>query len=556
MEAALQEGTTSSRYTILGRLAGGGMADIYLARSSSIAGVEKHVVLKRVLAEHGRDPQFAKMFRDEARLASQLQHPNIAQVLDVGILAGSYFFTMEYVHGKDVRAVLQQLSREKRSLPINLALTVAIGALAALHHAHEHTTAAGVPRRIVHRDVTPSNVMVSYEGAVKLLDFGVAKAAHRPEETKVGTIKGKIGYLSPEQCRTGPLDHRSDLFSLGIVLHEMLTGRRLFRNSSDFESMNAIINAPTPPPSGVRSGVSPALDAIVLKAMSKDPGERYATAAQMLEAIEELAETERHALSATALGRFLREVVGDHKEPWKELGSGSDGVITITGESIASLAPSNPVDLALARQLERAPALRAPRTDAETVADSLPLPAIPDLPPPLRSPPRWTLRVAIAVGGVALVLAAIWKLGDSATARAGSDPIQAAAVAARDPSVADAGVMVGTPPPDAAEARTVPTIASAVAANDWIGALQLCVATAAPTPEETTGCAIAACNARQRGVASDYHASAAGAAKTRIQRACSVNGIVLRQPTVARLPLPPAQPRVDPCEKDPLQCQK
>src|SRR5262249_1148665 len=160
-----QEGTTSNRYTILGRLAGGGMAEIFLVRATSDAGVERFVVLKRVLAEKGRDPMFPRMFLDEARLAAQLQHPNIAQVHGIGKLAGAYFFTMEYVHGEDARALLKRLTALRRLFPVNLACHVANGALAALHHAHERCSSDGQPLGIVHRDVSPSNVMVSYEGA-------------------------------------------------------------------------------------------------------------------------------------------------------------------------------------------------------------------------------------------------------------------------------------------------------------------------------------------------------------------------------------------------------
>src|SRR5262245_27721321 len=194
------------------------MADIYLVLASTEAGVDRHLVLKRVLAERSRDPLFARMFLDEARLAAQLQHPNIAQVHDVGKLAGSYFFTMEYVHGEDVRAVMYRLATLRRPLPIGHALHIAVGALAALHHAHERKGADGKTLGVVHRDVSPSNVMVAYEGTVKLLDFGVAKATQRTAESHAGTIKGKIAYLSPEQCEGKDVDRRSDIFSLGIVL--------------------------------------------------------------------------------------------------------------------------------------------------------------------------------------------------------------------------------------------------------------------------------------------------------------------------------------------------
>jgi len=379
-DIAAQEGITSNRYTILGRLAGGGMADIFLARVISEGGVQRHVVLKRVLAERSRDPQFARMFLDEARLAAQLQHPNIAQLHDIGRLGGSYFFTMEYVHGADLRTVLATLSRVGRELPINLALVIASGALAALRHAHTRLGADGKPLGVVHRDVSPSNVMVSYEGSVKLLDFGVAKATQHTAESRSGTIKGKIAYLSPEQCQNGGVDPRSDLFSLGIVLHEMLVLRRMYRRDTDFATMMAIVNEPPPVPSSIRPDIPPELDRIVLTALAKDPAQRYGSAGEMLEAIETVAAHQRMVMSSTALGRFLCELVGERPEPWLEVPSQpttEPTMITITGESVPdvvtsaqslSAAPDLLAEDELQAQLAAAPALGrpSPRSDDDS----------------------------------------------------------------------------------------------------------------------------------------------------------------------------------------------
>src|SRR6185436_14056374 len=181
---------------ILAKLATGGMAEIFLARGEGVAGVERYCVLKRILQDRASDPAFVKMFLDEARLAAQLQHPNIAQVYDIGKLGDSYFFTMEYVHGETVRAMLQRAAGLRREIPLSCVLTVAAGSAAGLHHAHDRHGMDGKPLGVVHRDVSPSNLMVSYEGAVKVVDFGVAKAADRITETRSGTVKGKIAYMS------------------------------------------------------------------------------------------------------------------------------------------------------------------------------------------------------------------------------------------------------------------------------------------------------------------------------------------------------------------------
>ena len=312
------------------------MAEIFLARGEGVAGVERYCVLKRILRDRASDVHFVRMFLDEARLAAQLQHANIAQVYDIGKLGDSYFFTMEYVHGETVRALLHRAQGLRRKLPINCVLTIAAGTAAGLHHAHARLGFDGRPLGIVHRDVSPSNLMVSYEGGVKVVDFGVAKAEDRAQETKSGTVKGKISYLSPEQCRGRRVDRRSDLFSLGICFWEMLTTERLFKRASDFENMNAIVTEETPPPSSRRSDVPPEVDALVLRLLSKSPDDRFQTADELVDAIERVASGTSSVLSASALGRFVRELFGQRPEPWLELESQHESgeAVTVTSEPI------------------------------------------------------------------------------------------------------------------------------------------------------------------------------------------------------------------------------
>jgi serine/threonine protein kinase len=334
--AAAEVGSTANSYQILAKLATGGMAEIFLARGEGVAGVERYCVLKRILRDRASDVHFVRMFLDEARLAAQLQHPNIAQVYDIGKLGDSYFFTMEYVHGETVRALLHRAQGLRKRLPINCVLTIAAGTAAGLHHAHDRLGLDGRPLGIVHRDVSPSNLMVSYEGGVKVVDFGVAKAEDRSQETKSGTVKGKISYLSPEQCRGKRVDRRSDLFSLGICFWEMLTTERLFKRASDFDNMNAIVTEGTPPPSSRRPDVPPEIDALVLRLLSKSPDDRFQTADELVEAIEGVAARTSSVLSASALARFVRELFGQRPEPWLELESQHDSgeAVTVTSEPI------------------------------------------------------------------------------------------------------------------------------------------------------------------------------------------------------------------------------
>jgi serine/threonine protein kinase len=339
-EAIRQFGSAANKYEILAKLATGGMAEIFLARALSSTGVERHVVLKRILRQRAGDVEFVRMFLDEARLAAQLQHANVAQVYDIGRLGDSYFFTMEFVHGETVRGLLARAHASGRPVPIGCALAIAVGAAAGLHHAHERRGVDGRPLGIVHRDVSPSNLMVTFEGGVKLVDFGVAKASDRMSETRSGTVKGKISYLSPEQCRGVDVDRRSDLFALGIVLWELLATERLYRRASDFENMTAIVHEVPPAPSTRRPDVPEALDDIVLRMLAKSPADRFETGAEVIEALEALAHRLGIALSATMLGRLMREVFGDHKEPWIDIGASRapDGVTVTSAPIPAELA--------------------------------------------------------------------------------------------------------------------------------------------------------------------------------------------------------------------------
>lgn len=307
----LAPGTKLGKYELVRRLAVGGMAELYLARASGIEGFEKLVALKRILPQYSGNDDFVGMLLDEARLVATLQHANIAQVYDIGQTADGFFFTMEYIDGEDVRNLLRTAARTKRRIPLEQVLSVVVGAAAGLHYAHEKTDVTGCALDIVHRDVSPSNVIVSYDGCVKLIDFGVAKASQRQTETRAGTLKGKISYMSPEQCEGRPLDRRSDVFSLGILLYELTTGQRLFSGDNEFGIMKQIVYQDVPPPSTRRASYPAELEAIVLKALARDASKRYPSAQALQLDLETFARTYGLAISSANLGRYMRDLFAD-----------------------------------------------------------------------------------------------------------------------------------------------------------------------------------------------------------------------------------------------------
>ncbi|MEM7152128.1 MAG: protein kinase [Myxococcota bacterium] len=306
----------SSRYELLGRLGSGGMAEVYLARAVGLADFEKIVVLKRILPAKRDDARFIEMFRDEARVAATLEHPNIVHTHDIGVRGNECFFTMEYLHGEDLKAILSAANKAREPLPLELALQIVVGCAAGLHHAHEQTDYSGRPLNIVHRDVSPSNVIVTRQSGVKLIDFGIAKAASAKQETGVGVLKGKAAYMSPEQCRGETLDRRSDVFALGIVLYEMIAMQRPFRTDNVLDMVGQIISEAPTPLSECRPDCPPALERIVLKALHKDARHRYRTVFEMQEELELVTRDCRLLALPGALGRYLEHLFGPKPHPW------------------------------------------------------------------------------------------------------------------------------------------------------------------------------------------------------------------------------------------------
>jgi len=277
-----------SRYELVAELGTGGMASVHLARARGAGGFHKWVAIKRVHPHLAKEVEFVDMFLDEARIAAQLQHPNVAQVFELGQSGEQYFLAMEYLHGESLDRVNRRLFRGGAALPWEVAACIVARVARGLHHAHEARGPDGEPMHVVHRDVTPHNVFVTYDGHVKLTDFGVAKAAGRLTKTVTGTMKGKMAYASPEQLAGAPLDRRSDIFALGVVLWESCAGKRLFRGASDAETVQRILSGERPPLGKVRPEVPAALEAVTDRALQHEVRDRYATAAEMAVDLEAL----------------------------------------------------------------------------------------------------------------------------------------------------------------------------------------------------------------------------------------------------------------------------
>ncbi len=303
-------------YVLRRFLAQGGMAELFLARPTDPAHAREVVVVKRVLPQFAQDIQFARMFAREAALASMLKHPNIVEVFgSEGINEHECFFAMEYVHGPDLNGLLKQLKERQQPMPLEHALQVAIGMCAGLHHAHEKRGDDGHVLGIVHRDVSPSNVMISSEGAVKITDFGVAKALALTSFTQAGTRKGKLSYMSPEQAVADPVDRRTDIFAIGTVLFEMTTLQRMFGGENELAVMHKLLFRERPRPSAVRHDYPPELESIVMRAVAQQPENRYDSAEQMQQALMAFAQRRGLQCSAAGLGAWVATVLSPTPHP-------------------------------------------------------------------------------------------------------------------------------------------------------------------------------------------------------------------------------------------------
>jgi serine/threonine protein kinase len=484
---------------VLKHLASGGMADVLLGRTDGIEGFERHVVLKRIRPEHARDQRFIRMFLDEARVAANLHHQHIVQVHDVGESAGEYFIAMEYIHGEDVRTILSMASKTRAHVPLGYAVAIVSAVAAGLHSAHERRGSDKRPLGIVHRDVSPSNILVGYDGSIKVVDFGIAKAAMK-QETHSGTLKGKVSYMSPEQCRSEDLDRRSDVYSLGVVLYELATTTRLFKGDNDYLVMNQIVNGRVSLPRVRRPDLPNELSTIIMRALAPDPERRYFTADELRVALDQFASKSGITASTSALASYMRKQFGERPEPWLEIGGALDDIVTPVGEPVrdswtevrnsdAQLRQSGPI----ARPSGPIAGISEPVPEAivaHASAPHIPVVRLPSTPPPTDSKMGWEsqkpttmprgltpARIAMICAPVIVILGfAIWRLAGT-----GNTLSPAVAVATRP---VESPTPVVTPIPEAAHPATGGAVApEGVAAPSKVSVQTPDPSSAAPSPK-------------------------------------------------------------------------
>ncbi|WAM29021.1 serine/threonine protein kinase [Myxococcus sp. NMCA1] len=325
------------KYQLLKKLATGGMAEVWLARQTGIEGFHKNLVVKRILPHLAEDREFVEMFRNEALIAARFNHPNIAQVYEFGEANGTYYIAMEFIHGEDLGRVMRKAAGTGQWVARPLAIRIVAAACEGLHYAHSRTDDAGRPLRVVHRDISPQNILISFDGSVKLVDFGIAKAADQASLTKSGAIKGKFAYMAPEQAAGKPLDGRADIFAIGLVLYELLTGVRPLKRDSELATLQAAMECAIAAPSQV-ADVPEEMDPVVMRAIAKNADDRYREARQFQMALEEILVGQRWVAGSVQISELMETLFADRLAEEKAQGQ----VVPVGEDSANSGTPMPP----------------------------------------------------------------------------------------------------------------------------------------------------------------------------------------------------------------------
>jgi serine/threonine protein kinase len=327
------------KYYLVDKIAVGGMAEIFKAKSFSHGGFEKLLVIKRILGHLSDNDEFIEMFVDEAKISVTLQHPNIVQIYDFGRIRENYFIAMECVEGRDIKGILRKLAERKKLLPVEFAVYISHEMCKGLDYAHKKADNTGKSLGIVHRDISPSNVLVSWSGEVKVADFGIAFAAISKHETKAGVLKGKFEYMSPEQAQGKELDPRSDVFATGIILHEMLTGRRLFKTKSELQTLEKIKSVDIEPPNAINVNVPARLNEIVMKALARDPADRYPDCKAIQADLLDYMYPATPDLTHESFVHFLHELFAEEMQEERDRLEESSKIASALWEGTPDLAP-------------------------------------------------------------------------------------------------------------------------------------------------------------------------------------------------------------------------
>jgi len=442
------------RYELLAELASGGMATVFLARIGGVGGFQRFVAIKRLHPHLAREQEFIDMFVDEARLAAGIHHPNVVPILDIGASADGYFLVMEYIEGDTLARLLARAAAQGERLPLPIALRILLDTLAGLHAAHELRDEQNELLGLVHRDVSPQNILVGMDGTARITDFGVAHASSRLSTTRGGQLKGKLAYMAPEQARGQRIDRRADVFAVGTVLWEVLAGRRLFKADGDAETLNRVLFEPIPRVREAEPSIPAALDLVTAKALERDPDQRYASCAELADALERAARATRLMAGARDVAEYVRTVMGQEVEQQREAVRSWLASSEPSRTSLSALLAPPPV---AAPPLGVPPATSSLSSTAITIRHGLPQPAAGAPEPAPRSRRVW----AFAGGGaaVALVLtAAFWARGPGATPAAAEVPASDRASASAGEPVVAAAAATGTTTPSPNE-PSPPTVA-------------------------------------------------------------------------------------------------
>jgi serine/threonine protein kinase len=377
---AVKKPTPFGKYYLLERINVGGMAEVFRAKAFGVEGFERLVAVKRILPNIAEDKEFIRMFIEEAKLAVQLNHANIAQIFDLGVVDGAYYIALEHVHGRDLRAMFDRCRQIGDPMPVAQACFIIMKLCEGLDYAHNKRDQSGREMHLVHRDVSPQNVLVSFEGEVKVIDFGIAKAANKGNKTQAGILKGKFGYMSPEQVRGIPIDRRSDVFSCGIVLYELLTGERLFVGESDFSTLEKVRNVEILPPSTYNRRIPDELERIVLKALAKDPEDRYQNAIDLHDELQAFVYTAGEFYSRKDLAGWMKKIFGREIEDetaklenYRQLKAPAE---IVSGPAVAARANGSKPPVTAPRRTAAMPAVgntKPPPPPSRTSSQSLPV---------------------------------------------------------------------------------------------------------------------------------------------------------------------------------------